>query len=73
MAVRAPMTSCEISELLVSGPGIETDQKALSTARRQVGDCIKVCVNQGLIEYTGQTADHGANGPYKLWRLKRGG
>ena len=33
----------------------------------------RACVNHGRIECVGRTTDHGANGPYKLWKLKRVG
>jgi len=40
---------------------------------KRVGACIKACVGQGLVEECGWTENHDANGPYKLWQLKRGG
>lgn len=67
-----PMTSRRITELWVGERRLNADETTLSIIRKRVGACIKVCVNQGLIVCTGQTTDHGAFGPYKLWQLKRG-
>jgi hypothetical protein len=66
-----PMTSRQITELWVRDRGLNADEATLTTIRKRIGACIKVCVNQGLVECVGQTADHDANGPYKLWKLKR--
>ncbi|MBJ7533773.1 hypothetical protein JDN40_06620 [Rhodomicrobium vannielii ATCC 17100] len=68
-----PMTSRELTELWVRDRGLNADEATLTAIRKRIGACIKTAVNQDLIECTGQTTDHGANGPYKLWRLKRGG
>jgi hypothetical protein len=68
-----PMTSRQLSDLWARDRGLQADEATLSIIRKRVGACIKVCVNQGLVECTGQTTDHGAYGPYKLWKLKRGG
>lgn len=68
-----PMTSRQITELWAKDRGLNADEATLSIIRKRVGACIKVCVNQGLVVSTGQTTDHGAFGPYKLWSLKRGG
>jgi hypothetical protein len=68
-----PMTSREITELWAADRGLHADEETLVTIRKRVGACIQTSVKQGLIECAGQTTDHGANGPYKLWRLKRGG
>lgn len=68
-----PMTSREITELWARDRGLNADEATLVILRKRVGACIKVCVNQELIACTGQTTDHGAFGPYKLWELKRGG
>jgi hypothetical protein len=68
-----PMTSRQLTELWARDRGLTADETTLSIIRKRVGACIKGCVNQGLIECVGQTTDHGPNGPYKLWRLKKGG
>ena len=68
-----PMTSRQLTELWVQQRGLVADEATLNIIRKRVGACIKTCMNQGLIECVGQTTDHGANGPYKLWQLKRGG
>lgn len=69
----APMTSRQLTELWVADRGLNADEATMSTIRKRIGACIKVCVNQGLMECVGQTTDHDTNGPYKLWRLKKGG
>lgn len=68
----APMTSRQITELWVQDRGLQADEATLTTIRKRIGACIKVCVNQGLIECDGQSTNHDANGPYKLWKLKKG-
>jgi hypothetical protein len=68
----APMTSRDLTELWVQDRGLNADEATITAIRKRFGACIKTCVNQGLIECAGQTVDHGAFGPYKLWRLKRG-
>jgi len=70
---KEPMTSRDITELWVGDRGLRADDATVTAIRKRIGACIKVCVNQNLIECTGQTTDHGEFGPYKLWRLKRGG
>lgn len=67
------MSSRDITELWVRDRGLHADEATITTIRKRIGACIKTCVNQGLVECTGQTVDHGAFGPYKLWQLKRGG
>lgn len=69
----SPMTSRQLTELWARDRGLNADEATLAIIRKRVGACIKGCVNQSLIECVGQTTDHGPNGPYKLWRLKRGG
>jgi hypothetical protein len=69
----APMTSRQITEMWARNRGLKADDATLSILRKRVGACIKGCVNQGIVVSTGQTTDHGAFGPYKLWQLKRGG
>ena len=69
----APLTSRQITELWVADRGLVADEATYVTIRKRIGAAIKSCVNQGLIEDTGWTEDHDANGPYKLWKLKRGG
>lgn len=66
-----PLTSRQISEKWVSDRSLVADEATLVTIRKRIGACIKTCVNQGLVEECGTTTDHDANGPYKLWRLKR--
>jgi hypothetical protein len=67
-----PMTSRQLTELWVRDRGLNADEATVTTIRKRIGACIKTSVEQGLIENTGQTVDHGAFGPYKLWQLKRG-
>ena len=67
-----PLTSRQITERWAADRGLAADEATLSILRKRIGACIKSCVNQGLIEDCGWTKDHGANGPYKLWALKRG-
>jgi hypothetical protein len=64
-----PMTSRQITELWAADRGLAADEATLNTLRKRIGACIKTCKEQGLIEACGQTTDHGANGPYKLWRI----
>lgn len=68
-----PLTSRQITELWAADRGLVADDATLSTLRKRVGACIKTCVAQGLVEECGWTEDHGPHGPYKKWRLKRGG
>lgn len=68
-----PLTSRRITEMWARDRGLVADEATLSILRKRVGACIKTCVNQGLVECAGQTTDHGEFGPYKLWKLKRGG
>ncbi len=65
-----PLTSRQITEMWAADRGLAADEATLSILRKRIGACIKANVNQGLIEDCGWTKDHGANGPYKLWRLK---
>lgn len=67
-----PLTSRQISEMWAADRGLVADEATLVTIRKRIGACIKTCVNQGLVEECGLTKDHDENGPYKLWRLKRG-
>jgi len=67
-----PMTSRYITELWVKDRGLNADEATVTTIRKRIGACIKVCVEQGLLECVGQTTDHGEFGPYKLWQLRRG-
>jgi hypothetical protein len=69
----AAMTSREITELWLQDRGLHADEATVTTIRKRIGACVATCVRQGLIECTGQTDDHDAFGPYKLWKLKRGG
>lgn len=63
------MTSRQLTELWVSDRGLKADEATLNAIRKRIGACLKVCREQGLIEDVGQTTDHDANGPYKLWRV----
>jgi len=67
---KEPMTSRQITELWVRDRGLQADEATINTIRKRIGACIKTCVNQGLTECVGQTTDHEANGPYKLWKRK---
>lgn len=67
-----PLTSRQITEAWAADRGLAADEATLNTLRKRIGACIKTCVNQELIEDCGWTKDHDANGPYKLWQLKRG-
>lgn len=69
---KGPLTSRQITALWVADRGLNADESTVTTIRKRVGACIKVCVTQGLIEECGRTEDHDAFGPYKLWQLKRG-
>lgn len=64
------MTSRDLTELWVQDRGLKADEATLTAIRKRIGACIQTCVTQDLIEGAGQTVDHGAFGPYKLWRLK---
>ena len=54
-----PMTSRQITELWAADRGLNADEATLSILRKRIGACIK-----GLIVCTGETVDHGPNGPY---------
>jgi hypothetical protein len=69
----APLTSREITVMWAEDRGLVADEATYSIIRKRIGACIKVCVTQRLIEECGWTEDHDTNGPYKLWKLKRGG
>ena len=69
---KAPLTSRMITEMWAEDRGLTADEGTLSILRKRVGACIKSCVTQGLIVECGWTEDHDQNGPYKLWKLKRG-
>ena len=68
-----PMTSRQLAMLWAQECGLDESAQAINEIRKKVTSCIKDNVRQGLIESVGQTTDHDANGPYKLWQLKRGG
>ena len=68
----APMTSRGLTELWAADRGLVADDATITAIRKRIGACIKACVEQGLIEECGWTADHDQYGPYKLWQLKRG-
>lgn len=67
-----PMTSRQITELWCVDRGLAADEATYTAIRKRIGACIKTCVNQGLIEDCGWTENHDVNGPYKLWKLKKG-
>lgn len=67
-----PLTSRQITEMWAADRGLVADEATYTILRKRIGACIKSCVNQGLIEDHGWTKNHGENGPYKLWALKRG-
>lgn len=69
----APLTSRQITEAWAADRGLAADEATYVTLRKRIGACIKGCVGQGLIEDVGWTEAHDANGPYKLWRIKRSG
>jgi hypothetical protein len=66
-----PRTSRQITEAWTADRGLEANEATLVIIRKRIGACLKVCANQGLITDVGVTTDHDANGPYKLWTLKR--
>lgn len=67
-----PLTSRQIAEAWVADRGLAADEATVVAIRKRIGACIKTCVTQGLIEDCGWTEDHDTNGPYKLWKVKRG-
>lgn len=67
-----PLTSRIITESWVADRGLRADEATLNAIRKRIGACIKTCVTQGLVECVGETTDHDANGPYKLWQVRRG-
>lgn len=69
---KEPITSRMITEMWAADRGLAADEATLNILRKRIGACIKVCVNQALIVECGWTEDHDQNGPYKLWKLKRG-
>src|SRR5690606_15233886 len=68
----APLTSRIITELWAADRGLAADDATLTILRKRIGACIQSCVGQGVIVECGWTDDHDQNGPYKLWKLKRG-
>lgn len=68
-----PITSRAITEKWAADRGLVCDDATYATLRKRIGACIKGCVDQGLVVDHGWTTDHGENGPYKLWALKKGG
>lgn len=67
----SPMTSRQITELWVQDRGLRADEATVTAIRKRVGACIQTCVQQDIVECTGQTTNHGEFGPYKLWQLRR--
>ena len=64
-----PITSQELTELWMRDRGLNVRGAELSTIKKRIRASIKTSVAQGLIECVGQTTDHDANGPYKLWKI----
>ena len=67
----APMTSRQLAILWAHECGLDQSDQAINETRKKITACIKENARQGLIESVGQTTDHGANGPYKLWMIKK--
>lgn len=67
-----PLTSRQIAELWLQDRNLVADDATTTTIRKRIGAAIKTCVGQGLVEECGWTDNHDSNGPYKLWKLKRG-
>jgi hypothetical protein len=70
---KEPLTSRQVTEAWAADRGLVCDDATYAILRKRIGACIKVCMNQGLLTDCGWTKDHGENGPYKLWALKKGG
>jgi len=68
-----PLTSRQITAAWIKDRGLEPDEPTFVILRKRVGACLKTCQNQGLAEGAGQTSEHDAWGPYKLWRVAKGG
>jgi len=64
-----PMTSRQLAELWAQECGLDDDRKTINKIRSSVSYTIKDSIKQGIVECAGQTTDHGAYGPYKLWRV----
>ncbi len=65
-----PMTSRQIALLWAEECGLEKDSPTINKIRSSVSYAIKDSIKQGLLECVGQTTDHDANGPYKLWKIR---
>lgn len=65
-----PLTSRDVTEAWIKDRGLAPDESTFVTLRKRIGACIKTCANQKLVECVGETTDHDAWGPYKLWRVK---
>ncbi len=70
---KGQLTSRQITEMWAVDRGLVADEATYIILRKRVGACIQTCLKQGLIEDCGWTKNHGENGPYKLWALKKGG
>ncbi|KCZ49907.1 hypothetical protein [Hyphomonas sp. CY54-11-8] len=64
-----PLTSRQLAELWARECGMGEDLKTINKVRSSVSSAIKDALKQDLVECAGQTTDHGAYGPYKLWRI----
>jgi hypothetical protein len=65
------MTSRDLSELWAQDQGLPADEGTLEGIRKKLSVTLTGCVRQGIVECDGQV--RGKFGPYKLWKIKRGG
>lgn len=65
-----PLTSRQITEAWIKDRGLQPDEATFVILRKRVGACLKTCEKDGLAEGAGQTENHDAWGPYKLWKIK---
>jgi len=70
---KEPLISRRLAKLWTTDRGLVADEATYATIRKRIGACLTSCVTQDLIEECGWTDDHDVFGPYKLWKLKRGG
>lgn len=66
-----PLTSKDLCHLWAADRGLKADDATLVILRKRIGACIKSCHGQNLVECVGETTDHDAWGPYKLWKVKQ--
>ena len=64
-----PMTSRQLAELWARECDMGDDRQTINKVRSSITYAIKDSIKQGLVECAGQTTDHGAYGPYKLWKI----